>query len=426
MTTGFANYPKVDATPKRVYNTSILSSYLARHTCIARGLGRSYGDSALSPHMLDCSQANHLLEFNAETGVLHAQAGVSLHDIIQTFLPKGFFPSVVPGTQFVSLGGAIASDIHGKNHHHRGTFSQSVLEITLLLGPNHVITCSSKNHADLFFATCGGMGLTGIILSAKIQLDKIHSSFIQQTTIKAENLKTLFSLFDEHENSTYSVAWLNGLATKKALGKGLIFLGEPAPGPLVTPIYKPLNIPFFAPKYLLNKLSINAFNTLYYQTQKTTQIKSFTDFFFPLDRLNNWNRLYGRQGFLQYQCGFSEENSFQGVRSILTTLKKFKLTPTLCVLKKMGAQNSSPLSFPFSGYSLALDVPLSNTTLKALNECDQVIKELSGRLYLAKDARMSASMFHDTYPNLLAFSKVRQKYNLQKQFQSLQSIRLEI
>ncbi len=428
---GWGNFPKTQANVYALRSENSLSDLnLKGKHYIARGNGRSYGDSALSDNVVSLLPQNYFIGFNENKGILTAQAGVMLSEIIEAFLPRGWFLKVTPGTKLITLGGAIASDVHGKNHHIEGCFSECVVAFELMLPSGDKVYCSREKNAELFKATCGGMGLTGIILTAEIALKKVNSSQINQTTIKTANLQETFEAFEEHKNASYSVAWIDCLAKQKSLGRCLLTVGEFAEDKVFdyqakTKIDVPINFPSFA----LNQLSVGVFNQLYYA--KTTQAISHQkvtvdSFFYPLDAIGHWNKIYGKKGFIQYQFILPLETSYKGLKAILNKIADSKMGSFLAVLKLYGKQNDNYLSFPMEGYSLALDFKIQPGLMTLLNRLDQVVESLGGRIYLAKDARMSQSMFESGYHKLNEFKTLRNDYQLSGKLQSLQSQRLGI
>lgn len=395
---------------------------------IARGLGRSYGDSANAPQVIQTNYLDHFIEFDQLTGVLTCQAGVSIREILQLVVPNGWFVPVTPGTSHITIGGAIASDVHGKNHHLDGTFSQHVLTLDLMLASGEVVQTSKASLPDLFRATCGGMGLTGVILAAKIQLKRIKSSHIIQHTYQANCLEAVCEKFEENISSTYSVAWIDCLAKGGQLGRSLLMLGEHAEdGVLGLAKIKARNIPFEMPGLLLNPYSIKAFNSLYYNKatlSKQMQIIPFEPYFYPLDALRNWNRLYGKSGFVQYQFVLPKAVGVHGLKQILKTIVDSGRGSFLAVLKVFGPKNENFLSFPIEGFTLALDFKMSSETVALIKELDAMIIAMGGRIYLTKDALMSAATFKMTYPQWATFEEVRAKYGAIGKFASNQSIRL--
>ena len=426
---GWGRYPRLDAQVALPLSaTQCVATLASSAPLIAHGLGRSYGDSALASQVLGTRYLDHFAAFDATTGVLTCAGGVSLDAILRTFVPRGWFLPVTPGTRFVTVGGAIASDLHGKNHHGAGTFCTHVQRLELLLGNGERVKASLTERAELFHATCGGMGLTGIILSVTLQLKPIVASSILQTTVKAANLEAVLEAFKAHAASTYSVAWIDCLARGKALGRALLMLGEHATdGPLAVQTTPPMPVPFDLPPALLNRASVQAFNSLYYGRirQKVSQQRmAFEPFFYPLDALGQWNRLYGKPGFVQYQFVLPQAAGVAGLREVLERIAESGRGSFLAVLKVFGPANANYLSFPQAGYTLALDFKAEAAAFALLDELDAIVLHHGGRLYLAKDARMSAATFKASYPNWQAFEEVRARWHAHGKFASAQSLRI--
>lgn len=400
----------------------------AQSAMIARGLGRSYGDSALADDVVQMLALDNLLHFDESTGHLRCAAGVSLATLLQVFLPRGWMLPVVPGTRFVTVGGAIASDVHGKNHHGTGTFGDHVCNLSLLQASGEVIECSPTLHGDLFNATCGGMGLTGIIVDATLALRRVPGSAILQQTVRAANLPDVFARFEEHADATYSVAWLDCLARGDALGRSLLYLGEHAEdGRYQAPRSGALSVPCNAPAFLLNRYSMGAFNALYYQRRVDPQARQRIEtdsYFFPLDGIAHWNRLYGAKGFVQYQCVIPQDAALSGITRLLSATSAAGKGSFLSVLKKFGPANAHWLSFPMQGYTLAMDFKFERSLLPFLDELDRIMLDHGGRLYLAKDARMSAETFRRSYPRWEDFQALRLASGADRLFNSRQSQRL--
>jgi FAD/FMN-containing dehydrogenase len=427
---GWGRYPFVDAAILAPQCASDFLKILTdeKDMVIARGLGRSYGDSALSSNIVETRYLDRFTAFDEASGVLTCDAGLSLEDILTSLVPKGWFLPVTPGTKFVTVGGAIACDVHGKNHHKEGSFSDHVSSIKIATVSEGVVDCSREERPDLFHATCGGMGLTGIILQATFQLKPVKSAFIDEVVIKAENLEEIFSLFQEHDGYTYSVAWIDCLATGDKLGRSLLMLGEHAKdGNYSQAKQIKLTVPFTMPGALLNQYSIQAFNSIYYRktSQKISERRThYEPFFYPLDGLHNWNRMYGKAGFMQYQFAIPKESGIEGMRKVLNRIAESKMGSFLAVLKAFGKGNENYLSFPFEGYTLALDFKLSDKALRLLTELDKIVVDYGGRLYLCKDSRMPQDMLQSGYPELEQFMSVRRAYGADKVLNSTQSKRL--
>lgn len=376
---------------------------------IARGNGRSYGDSALHDCVFSTLKLNRFLAFDKTNGTITCEAGVLLDEVISLIVPAGFFLPVIPGTRFITIGGAIASDVHGKNHAQSGCFSRHLISFELLTGSGEIQSCSKTENEILFHQTCGGMGLTGIILRATIQLEKIETAFIRQRTIKTKSLNETLQAFEKNADSPYSVAWIDCISSGEKSGRGVLTIGEHASATdlagkkkaLLAVHSKPgINIPFFFPSFVLNPLSIALFNRFTYFKAKNNEEKivHYAPFFFPLDAIENWNRIYGRKGFLQYQFVIPFEHAAAGLNEILNTIRSSKQKPFLSVLKIFGeADPGFPMSFPMHGYSLAMDFKMNAGLFPMMDRLDEIVLKYKGRLYLTKDARMKPAAFHQMY-----------------------------
>ncbi len=427
---GWGRYPKIKAKIYEIGEREEIPALLKRISQgIPWGLGRSYGDSALAQEIILTKGLKHFLAFDPQTGLLRAEAGVSLREIIQVFLPQGWFPPVVPGTQFVTLGGAVAADIHGKNHHHHGCFSEFIEEILLFIPENGILRVSRQKNPELFYATCGGMGLTGLILEVSLRLTRVPSAFIRQTSIFLAGLEEILTAFEEHQQALYTVAWVDWSSTNP-LDRGILLIGEHAQeAPLKIRLQKPRAVPFVPPVSLVNSWSIRIFNWLYTKQasrKPRLDLVPLEKFFFPLDKWAHWHRLYGPRGFLQYQFVVPKDQGLYALREIAQQIKKSGLSSSLAVLKLFGPENKNFLSFPMEGYTLALDFPYTEGLFRLLDRLDQIILECGGRFYLAKDARLKASVFEKGYPYLKRFRKLRKRWGLDKKIQSLQSRRLAL
>jgi decaprenylphospho-beta-D-ribofuranose 2-oxidase len=426
---GWGRYPVIDTHMLLPQTQSDCADFLKRNKImLPRGMGRSYGDSANNSTVLQSDYLDHFIEFNELTGVLTCEAGISIREMLELIVPKGWFIPVTPGTSFVTIGGAIASDVHGKNHHLSGTFSEHLLSLELMLGSGEIFKVAKDSYPDLFRATCGGMGLTGIILSASIQLKPIKSSQIHQTSIKANCLEAVCEQFEANHASTYSVAWIDCLASGGRLGRSLLMLGEHVQdGTLELRKTSHLNMPIDMPSSMLNHYSIKAFNSLYYHKtflKTKTELLSFEPYFYPLDAIGNWNRLYGKAGFVQYQFVLPKTVGVKGIKKILEVIVSSGKGSFLAVLKAFGNANKNFLSFPIKGYTLALDFKMSKETGQLIKLLDSMVVEMGGRIYLTKDALMTESSFKKTYPQWEQFEEVRAKYGAIGKFRSSQSKRL--
>ena len=433
---GWGRFPVQETTRLRPRDEAAIAPALAAGPLIARGNGRAYGDSAVGARTLDMRAFDRMISF--EDGLLVAEAGVLLADVIATFLPRGWFPFVTPGTKFVTLGGMIAADVHGKNHHAEGSLRDHLAWIELI-GPDGALQrCSPTENAELFHWTVGGMGLTGVILRAGLRLRPVETAWIRQTTHPAPDLAHAMALFEENAGATYSVAWIDCLATEPALGRSLVMLGEHAglaeldarrrAAPFETPAKRRRSVPFDAPGRALNRYSVRAFNGLYYragQRRAGTSLVDWDSYFYPLDAVLHWNRIYGRKGLVQFQCVLPLARSEPGIRRLLEEISAAGHGSFLAVLKRFGAQDS-PVSFPMEGYTLALDFPVSEAVLRLLDRLDPIVAAHGGRFYLAKDARLRADTLRATDPRTEGFAAMRRAQGLAPAFASFQSERLSL
>ncbi len=381
------------------------------------GNGRSYGDSCLNVKgtVVDSRSLNRFIHFDENTGVLKCEAGVTFADILAVIVPKNWFLPVTPGTKFVTVGGAIANDVHGKNHHQDGTFGRHVLGFELLRSNGDTLLCSPDENKDFYAATIGGLGLTGFITWAEIQLIKIESPYIKVETTAFHGLDEFYALSESaNKNHRYSVAWIDCASSGKNFARGLFMAGDHADH---TPQGKPnkavqaepkLSIPFNFPKLALNRYSIKAFNALYFNKNSAmsagTSYQHYDSYFYPLDGLGDWNRIYGKQGFYQYQfvVPFSEKATME---KILNKIVESGLGSFLAVLKEFGDVDSPGLlSFPRPGICLALDFAnRGETTLKLAAELDELVIKAGGAVYPAKDVRMSSQAFKAYFPKMEEF-----------------------
>lgn len=408
---------------------------------IARGLGRSYGDSAIDElalvvktHALDC-----VLAFNDSNGLLCAQAGLCLGALIDVILPRGWFLPTTPGTKFVTLGGAVAADVHGKNHHVDGTFGNWVRSLKLLLADGTEVTCSPEDNGELFWATIGGMGLTGFITEVEVQLQKVDSAYYNVDYRRCADLDTTLALLEQTEGSyTHSVGWIDCLGRNKSLGRSVLMLGNNAKAedlhsaqrssPFAIKSKSAKTVPCYFPNFALNRLTVTAFNKLYYAVNKNcTKVVDYDAYFYPLDSIQQWNKIYGRRGFVQYQALFPTQTARQGLTDVLETLGRYGLASFLAVIKKSGAANPSPLSYLFEGYTLALDIPnVGPRLIELVHELDRILLQQGGRLYLAKDSLTSAQTIRQMYPRMDEFLAVKKRVDPHNRFISAQARRLNL
>lgn len=409
---------------------------VARTVPLTRGLGRSYGDSSLPPPgataVAGSTRADRILAFDPENGRLRAEAGLSLRELAWFFLPRGWFPPVVPGTQYVTLGGMVAADVHGKNHHVAGTFGRHVTALRLLTASGEVLTCSRTHEPELFRGTLGGMGLTGHILDIELTLVRIPSPWIVQETQRLANLEALLDGLNASARAwPHTVCWLDALAAGDALGRGVLMRGrwaEPGEAPAQPPAPRrgPL-VPFQFPGWALNDLSVRAFNALYrslHPRQPRRSVVHPEKFFWPLDAVRHWNRIYGARGFTQFQCVLPEEERPGATRRFLTEVARRGGSSFLCVLKDCGEQGEGLLSFLRPGVSVALDLPVRRTTRALVEALADVVIAEGGRIFLAKDAFLRADQFAALEPRLAAFNRLRDHWDPERRLRSAQSVRL--
>jgi FAD/FMN-containing dehydrogenase len=380
---------------------------------LAYGLGRSYGDSCLNDGnaIIPMAGKDNFLAFDPASGVVKAQAGVSLATILDVFVPKGWFLPVTPGTKFVTLGGAVANDIHGKNHHVAGTFGRHVRSFGLLRSTGEHLTCSPTENQHLFAATIGGLGLTGLITWVELQLRAIRSPYLDTRTTKFRNLDEFFDISRESDAThEFSVSWVDCTSEGDNLGRGLFMAGNFSERTKPRP-YRSLSIPFpcQAPSWLLNSYFMRSFNTLYYNKQRSHIVDGLTHyepFFYPLDAILNWNRMYGSRGFFQYQFVVPFEQDRGIIKDIFARITRSKRASFLAVLKTFGdVPSPGIMSFPRKGVTLALDFPNDGEpTLRLMNELDKVVLDAGGNIYPAKDARMSRYVFEASHPRLAEFT----------------------
>jgi FAD/FMN-containing dehydrogenase len=373
------------------------------------GLGRSYGDSCLNNgrELIDCRRLNRILGFDESTGMLRCESGVGLSDILDVFLPKGWFLPVTPGTRFVTVGGAIANDVHGKNHHCAGTFGAHLRQIGLHRSNDGLVICNSQDNPAMLRATIGGLGLTGVIAWADVQLKRVAGPWINSESIPFESLNTFLDLSREsNDRFEYTVAWLDCFAGKKP--RGIFFRGNHAADPgKEFRAKRGLNLPFALPGWVLNRYSVRAFNAAYYtihSARKWAAVVPYDSFFYPLDSIRQWNLLYGKQGFLQYQCVIPETN-VEAIEELLDRIARSGMGSFLGVLKQFGsAPPAGMLSFPRPGVTLALDFAMrGERTLRLMQSLDEVVHQSGGALYPAKDARMSPVLFEASFPRWRGF-----------------------
>jgi len=437
---GWGRYPQFEAeTARPETREDVLRAFEAadKRPVLGRGMGRAYGDAAVSPNGLTLitNRLDRMLEFDPETGWLRCEAGVTISDLIATFLPRGFFPPVVPGTRFVSVGGALASDIHGKNHHVAGSFSDHVRQVEILTGDGRIRTADLEHESELFHATAGGMGLTGLILSMELKLIPVPSPAIKMESVRVPNLEAFFRTSEASRDFPYTVGWIDGMARGRSLGRGVFMRGDHAPARARSGRGLLARVPaalrdarWVSVPWALNPVSVRAFNAVYYRRVwhgVARSLASADSFFFPLDGILNWNRIYGPRGLLQYQFVVTTKDGHDRVRDILETISQSGLVSFLGVIKEFGERRHGGLSFPAPGVNVALDFPnVGDRLFRLLDSLDERVANAGGRVYLTKDARLSKARFREMYPEWREWKAVRDRFDSRGRFTSALGERL--
>ena len=405
---------------------------LTRGMPLSRGLGRSYGDSSLPPPsrpvVANTTLADRILAFDPATGLLRAEAGLSMSALKNLLLPRGFFTPVSAGTQFVTLGGAVAADVHGKNHHVAGCFGAHVTSLTLAVADGRIVTCAPDVERDLFRATTGGMGLTGHILEVEVRLERVPSPWIDQEAERVPNIDVFIEALDRAAREwPFTVGWIDCLTGGASMGRGIVIKGRWSPdGParMPPPPLRPF-VPFEMPGFVLSRFSMRAFNELLYRLPRPHRSRvSPEPFFYPLDAIGHWNRLYGRRGMTQYQCVVPRAAGREGVRDVLRVLVERGGASFLCVLKDCGPEGLGLLSFPKPGISIALDLPIREGTQALVDALNERVIAAGGRIYLAKDTFTRAADFERMEPRLEEWRTIRRRWDPDLTLRSAQSVRI--
>lgn len=403
----WGRYPQREQRGTPVLDRHADIDFNAESSFLGYGKGRSYGDSCLNTEgtLLDSAYSDKFIEFDSLTGIIRCEPGATLKDIIAVALPKGWFLPVTPGTKFVTIGGAVANDVHGKNHHVDGTFGHFVRQLELLRSDGERLICSATSNADIFYATIGGLGLTGYITWVEIQLKAVHSAYVDVENICYQGLDEFKQLsLDSKDSHLYTVAWVDCMAKGADLGRGIFLRANHSHVKQTLPKQKSaLKVPFNFPSIALNTFSIKAFNSVYYSNGKRSHGKTesayYDPYFYPLDGIEDWNKIYGGRGFLQYQFVVPSED-YAVIKTIMAEISRSGAGSFLAVLKEFGAMPSlGLLSFPREGVCLALDFPFhGNKTLRLLERLDAMVRDAGGAVYPAKDARMSPESFKAFFP----------------------------
>lgn len=434
---GWGRYPVVKSQVARPERRAEVAEALADRDgsgFLAHGLGRSYGDAALleGGRVVLTRRLDRMLGFDPETGWLRCEAGVSIEDILTTFVPRGFFPPVTPGTKFVTVGGALGCDVHGKNHHADGCWSNHVRRVELLTASGEVVVCDREREPELFAATVGGMGLTGVILSLEVKLTPIANPWIVMESIRVEDLDHFFEVSAESGGYTHTVSWIDCVQRGRAMGRGIFMRGRHAEadevgragllGRAVDLAHPVLEVPIDAPGWLLGNASIRLFNEAYFRKHPKGMKRStphYEPFFYPLDAVRDWNRIYGKRGFLQYQLVVPKTADNGPLRAVLEAITASGFGSFLAVIKEFGDIANGGLSFPVPGVTLALDFAnYGQPLLDLMERLDAIVVEAGGRVYLGKDARVSRDAFRRMYPEWEAWRAARDRWDPDGVFQS--------
>ncbi len=440
MLSGWGLYPRSEGRLFEPETIDELGRKLDRRGAISRGLGRSYGDPALNAggQVVGMTRLDRYLGFDEVSGVLRCEAGVSLERIIATFAPRGWFPMITPGTKYVTVGGCIANDVHGKGHHAQGSFAVCVQSMRLMLADGSVVTASRDENSELFWATFGGMGLTGIVLEATIKLRAIETTYYRQKAIVVPNLDAMLDAFDENnEIFPYSVAYVDPTSTGERLGRGVLTVGDHARKDELPPrlAKRPFHVsggslasvPFELPSLTLNPVTIRLVNgTIKNVLAYAAAYAHYEKFFYPLDAIGHWNRGYGARGFTQYQFVVPLADGRRTMRAILQAIVSSGSLPFLNILKRMGKESGGHLSFPFEGYTFAIDFPIRSDTEALTRRLDAMVCDAGGRIYLGKDAFLDAASFRAMYPRLDEWRAIKERYDPRGTFTSDQARRLDL
>ena len=376
---------------------------------IARGCGRSYGDACLNDagDVIDMRGLTEVTHFDADTGDIECGAGLTIHDLLRRFLPLGFAPPMCPGTGFVTLGGLIANDVHGKNHHRVGSAGDIVTGFDLIMPSGEAVQVSRASHPELFAATIGGIGLTGVISRVRMRLRRTPSNAMRVEGHRVRGLDEFMDALSAAEAShEHSVGWIDTLARGRSLGRGILELGDPAPEPVQRRGPPTLRMPFDLPGWVLNRQSVGAFNALYYRRvprRGRTRNVRVERFLFPLDSLRGWNRMYGRRGVYQFQCVVPHSEARRALHRLMDTATASGAASFLAVIKTLSRHGHGLLSFPMPGFTLAMDFPRRPDSTRLIHELHDIVIAHGGRVYLAKDALLTPERFRAMYPRAAEF-----------------------
>jgi decaprenylphospho-beta-D-ribofuranose 2-oxidase len=396
------------------------------------GSGRSYGDSALNAQGHSCltGRLNRILAFDETSGIVEVEPGVTFRQLLDVFLPKGWIAPVTPGTAFATIAGAVAHDVHGKNHERDGSFGQHVTEIDLLTPDGLLRTLGPRSRPAWFRATCGGCGLTGIMTRIAFRMHRVPGGYVKVTRRRFDGLEAFLEAFEVAKDTTYSVGWIDAVATGRDLGRGILETAEPAVD--TRPIARSKQeraVPFELPLSLVNPTSVKAFNALYFHSaskEGAISLKPYSSFLYPLDAVGSWNRIYGKRGFHQFQCVVPYTNGDVALRRLLEAISSCGAPSFLSVLKRLGPGRAGYLSFPMEGYTLAVDFPNNPTTELLYRALVHLTLDHGGRVYLAKDALLWPEAFAQMYPELDEFRQVLDELDPMARLQSDMARRLQV
>jgi FAD/FMN-containing dehydrogenase len=432
-----AGWGRLPVRPGRVWRPEALDLPAGAAPLLVRGLGRAYGDAAVPASadalVLGTARADRILALDRAAGRLTCEAGLSLAALLRVVLPHGWFPPVTPGTKFVTIGGCVACDVHGKNHHRDGSFGRFVERLRIRTADGGEVTCGPDVERELFLATVGGMGLTGLITEVTVRLRPVETAWMVVETEPVADLEAMLVALRESGRAwSYTVGWLDALARGRALGRGILLRGRHAAaaetGGRPEPSRREVRVPADAPGWLLTPALMRAFNAGYYRRHGAAlrrRLTSYHDFFYPLDAIHDWNRLYGARGFLQYQCALPRGAGTGAIASLLERLAHARAASFLAVIKDFGPAGEAYLSFPLEGTTVSLDLPYRGAATEALvAELNRHVVRAGGRVYLAKDALTRPEDFAAMMPGLPAWTAVRDRWDPGRRFRSAQSVRL--
>ncbi len=432
MITGWGNYihKKFKTNiyyPKNIVDLKKILGKKSYKSMAIRGNGRSYGDSSIGKKIISIRDFNKKIKIDNKNKILYCSANCTMGEINEVLIKRNFFFRVTPGTKFVTIGGAIASDIHGKNHHLEGSMSETIKEIELLLSNKTVIKCSKTKNKEIFKATLGGMGLTGVILNAKIKLKKITSEYIYERKVVSKNLKETIEHFEKYRNWEYIVSWVDMSAENLSLGRGITYLGKHTNNKIIIN-KKDRTFNIFFPSFFLNNFFLKIYNKLFFHLSKINKQRKIhlNQYFYPLDKIKNWNKLYGKNGFIQIQVLLKKKNILKNLTRLIEFFQINNKYSFITSLKKLGKKNNNYLSFPEYGYTIAMDIKYSSNIEEFHKKLENELKKINAKLYLTKDSLMRSNYFKSTYPELHKFKKIKIKIDKRKFFQSSQSKRLSI